>query len=82
MHPDDAEELLANIREITSGVRAALDDELSLEQMLENLTFEQYNDWRGYERRERNLTAIFEKLTTGEATFFVPARRAEPTGNQ
>jgi hypothetical protein len=50
--------------------------------MLQNLVFDQYRDWRGYERRERNLTAIYEFMTTGEAQFFVPGARAAPVSER
>ena len=70
------------IEKISTAVRTAVDDGLSLEAMLETLTFEEYSDWRGYERRPRNLTAIYERLTQGEARYFVPAGRARPvSGN-
>ncbi len=66
------------IVQISSGVRAAVAAGTSLEDMLEQLTFDEYRDWRGYERRERNLTAIYELMTVGEAQYFVPAGRARP----
>ena len=70
------------IEALNSGVRTAVDQGMQLEDMLEALVFEEYDDWRGYERRERNLTAIFELMTVGEATYFVPGSRARPvSGN-
>ena len=70
------------IGELNSGVRAAVDQGMQLEEMLEALVFEEYNDWRGYERRESNLTAMYELITVGEATYFVPGSRARPvSGN-
>ncbi len=67
---------------ISTEVRAAVDAGTSLEDMLEELTFDEYRDWRGYERRPRNLTAIYELMTAGEAQYFVPAGRAQPvSGN-
>jgi hypothetical protein len=46
--------------------------------MLQENLFPQYSNWRGYERRERNLTALHELLTVGEAQYFVPGSRAAP----
>ncbi len=46
------------IRAITASVQAAVDEGVALSDMLETLTFDEYRDWRGYKRRERNLTAI------------------------
>ena len=64
------------------AVRTSVDSGLSLEAMLESLEFEQYSDWRGYERRERNLTAMYELMTVGEAAYFVPSGRARPIPGQ
>jgi glyoxylase-like metal-dependent hydrolase (beta-lactamase superfamily II) len=50
------------IAKLGTGVRSSLDDGMTLEQVLETLTFEEYADWRGYERRPRNLTAIYELM--------------------
>ncbi len=61
-----------------AGVREAVDGGVSLEAMLRENPFPQYSNWRGYERRERNLTALHELLTVGEAQYFVPGSRAAP----
>ncbi len=74
----DIENFTAFIDEIDSSMRAAIDDGLSLEQILDTLTFDAYSDWRGYDRRPRNLTAVYELMTQGEANYFVPASRATP----
>ncbi len=63
---------------LQSGVRDAINQGASLEEMLLANPFSQYSGWRGYERRERNLTALYELLTTGEAQYFVPANQARP----
>ena len=76
---DDLEAFTTFIRELNAGVKEAVDDGMSLDEMLETLNFDQYKDWRGYERRERNLTAMYEFFTSGEAEYFVPDARAEPT---
>ena len=60
------------------GVRSAVDQGVSLEKMLLANPFPQYSGWRGYERRERNLTAMYELLTIGEAQYFVPGSQARP----
>jgi len=78
----DLEAFTQFIRALTSGVRTAVQDGMFLEEMLQTLAFDQYSDWRGYERRERNLTAMYEFMTTGEATFFVPGARAKPASTQ
>jgi len=67
---------------ISTQVRAAVDAGTPLEEMLDTLVFDEYRDWRGYERRPRNLTAIYELMSMGEAQYFVPAGRAQPvSGN-
>ena len=70
------------IRALSSSVEAAVQKHMPLDEMLQDLVFDQYSDWRGYERRERNLTAIYEFMTTGEAQFFVPGARAKPASKQ
>ena len=75
---EDLDAFIEFIGELNTAVRAAVDDGLSLESMLEALVFENYSDWRGYERRERNLTAMYELMTLGEAQYFVPSGRAQP----
>ena len=72
---DDFIEFLANLQ---SGVRNAIDQGASAEEMLLANPFPQYSGWRGYERRERNLTALYELLTIGEAQYFVPGSQARP----
>ena len=74
----DLEAFTRFINELIVGVKAAVDSGLTIDEIVKDLTFEQYSKWRGYERRERNLTAIYEFLTTGEAEFHVPDARAEP----
>ncbi len=72
---DDFIEFLDNLH---AGVRNAIDQGASTEEMLLANPFPQYSGWRGYERRERNLTALYELLTIGEAQFFVPGGQARP----
>lgn len=79
---DDLDAFIQFIDELNSGVRAAVDDGMPLQTMLEQLVFDQYSDWRGYERRERNLTAIYQLMTVGEAQYFVPSERARPVTGQ
>ena len=70
------------IGELNAGVSAAVNEGVPLEEMLQILTFEQYSEWRGYERREGNLTAMYELMTAGEAQYFVPSERAAPIPRQ
>lgn len=72
----DLENFTRFIRELTDGVKTAVDNGTPLQTMLKNLQFEQYSDWRGYERRERNLTAMYQFMTKGKAQYFVPSGRA------
>ena len=72
---DDFIEFLGNLH---AGVRDSIDRGASAEEMLLANPFPQYSGWRGYERRERNLTALYELLTTGEAQYFVPGSQARP----
>ena len=76
---EDLDVFIQFISELNSGVRAAVEDGWTLEAMLEELVFERYSDWRGYDRRERNLTAMYELMTVGEAQYFVPSGRATPS---
>ena len=78
---DDLQAFTQFIQELTDAVTTAVQNGKPLEEMLQELRFEQYSDWRGYERRERNLTAMYEFMTTGEAQYFVPGSRAEPTSD-
>ena len=79
---EDLESFTQFIRELSTRVKSAVDSGTPLEEMLDTLEFKQYSDWRGYERRERNLTAIYEFMQTGEAQYFVPSARAQPTTGQ
>ena len=75
----DIDAFIEFIDTIRSSMRTAIDNGTPLEQIIDTLTFEDYADWRGYDRRPRNLTAVYELMTTGEANYFVPASRAQPT---
>jgi hypothetical protein len=72
----DVDEFAVFLDEIHQGVKTAIANELSADEMSESLTFEAYQDWRGYNRRARNLNAIYELLTTGKSSFFVPSSTA------
>ena len=74
----DLDDFIEFIDRIYSGVKAAVDSGATLEDTLAGNLFTEYSEWRGYERRERNLTALFQLLTVGEAQYFVPSSRAEP----
>ncbi|MCZ6497627.1 MAG: hypothetical protein O6765_02750, partial [Gammaproteobacteria bacterium] len=74
----DLDDFIEFLGLLHSGVRDAINQGASLEEMLLANPFSQYSGWRGYERRERNLTALYELLTTGEAQYFVPANQARP----
>jgi cyclase len=78
----DLEAFTQFIGKLNSSVKTAVAEGTPLEDMLQNLTFDEYSDWRGYDRRERNLTAIHELMTTGEAQYFVPNERAAPIPSQ
>ena len=79
---EDVEAFTQFISELTISVRDAVKADMTLDEMLQTLKFESYSEWRGYERREQNLTAIYEFMTTGEANYFVPEARAEPASKQ
>ena len=74
----DLDAFIEFIDRIHRGVRSAIDRGATLEETLAENLFTEYSEWRGYERRERNLTALFQLLTVGEAQYFVPSSRAEP----
>ena len=75
----DIDRFTAFIDEIDTSMRAAIDEGMTLDAIIESLTFDDYADWRGYDRRPRNLTAVYELMTQGEANYFVPASRTRPT---
>jgi cyclase len=72
----DVDAFAVFLDEIHQGVKQAIADGLSADEMTESLTFDAYQSWRGYNRRARNLNAIYELLTTGESSFFVPSSTA------
>ncbi|HEY5622920.1 MAG TPA: MBL fold metallo-hydrolase [Gammaproteobacteria bacterium] len=74
----DVDDFIEFIDRLHSAVGDAVAQGASLEEMLASNPFSEYSDWRGYERRERNLTALYQLLTEGAAQYFVPASRAEP----
>jgi glyoxylase-like metal-dependent hydrolase (beta-lactamase superfamily II) len=74
----DLDNFIEFIGLLNDGVREAVDSGATIEQMLPANTFPQYSSWRGYDRRERNLTALYELLTLGEAQYFVPGAQAVP----
>jgi glyoxylase-like metal-dependent hydrolase (beta-lactamase superfamily II) len=74
----DLDDFIEFLEDLHAGVRNAIDQGASTEEMLLANPFPQYSGWRGYERRERNLTALYELLTIGEAQFFVPGGQARP----
>jgi len=80
--PADLENFTQFMRTLTAAVTTAVGEGMPLDEMLQTLVFDEYSDWRGYERRERNLTAIYEHMTTGNAQFFVPGARAKPLPEQ
>ncbi len=79
---EDLDAFTQFISELTGNVKAAVDEGMPLDKMLQTLVFDRYSDWRGYERRERNLTAMYEFMTAGEAQFFVPDARAAPASRE
>ena len=78
----DLEAFTQFITKLNSSVKSAVTAGTPLAEMLQNLTFDEYSEWRGYDRRERNLTAMHELMTTGEAQYFVPNERAAPIPSQ
>ncbi len=74
----DLDDFIDFLGDLHAGVRDSIDRGESTEEMLRVNPFPQYSGWRGYERRERNLTALYELLTTGEAQYFVPGSQARP----
>ncbi|MFL2547400.1 MAG: hypothetical protein ACJ0SL_08600 [Candidatus Rariloculaceae bacterium] len=74
--PQDLDNFIEFIGRLDEGVSEAVNSGATLEEMLEANPFPEYSTWRGYERRERNLTAIYQLLTLGETQYFVPSDRA------
>jgi len=54
---------LAFLKDLHAAVQAGLADGLSLEQMQEQITLEEYSDWAYYERlRPKNIEAAYHNL--------------------
>jgi glyoxylase-like metal-dependent hydrolase (beta-lactamase superfamily II) len=80
--PEDLAAFTQFIQSLTVAVANAIEEGMPLDEMLRTLVFDEYSDWRGYERRERNLRAMYEHMTTGKAQFFVPGAGAKPLSGQ
>jgi len=74
----DLEEFTNFISTLNEVITASVAQDITLEQMLDTHLFSDYSDWRGYDRRERNLTALYQLVTSGQAQYFVPSDRAQP----
>ena len=66
----DSEEGARFLATLHDAVRAAIAKGMSADDTVKALTFEQYKDWRNYERREHSVRSLYELLTTGSPTYF------------
>lgn len=66
----DLEEGARFLTALDAGVRAAVAKGLSADATVAALPFEQYKDWRNYERREHSIRSLYELITTGSPAYF------------
>ena len=66
----EIDEEIVFLRELKVAVEDAIARGLTADQTAEALTFEKYEDWRGSERRERNLRNLHYLLSTGRPIYF------------
>ena len=66
----EIDEEIVFLREIKVAVEDAIARGLNADQAAEALTFEQYEDWRGSARRERNIRNLHYLLSTGRPIYF------------
>ena len=66
----EIDEEIVFLRERKVAVEDAIARGLNADQAAEALTFEQYEDWRGSARRERNIRNLHYLLSTGRPIYF------------
>ena len=70
----DIDAFIEFIDAVGTSVRTAIDAGTPLDQIIETLTFDDYSDWRGYDRRARNLTAVYQLMTQGAPAYSLALR--------
>ena len=66
----EIDEEIVLLRELKIAVEDAIAKGLTAEQTAKALTFEEYDDWRGSNRRERNIRNLHYLFTTGRPIYF------------
>lgn len=66
----DIDEFARFLSEQVAAVKLAVDKGLSVDQAITSLTFEAYNGWRNYERREHSIRSLYELIKTGKPAYF------------
>jgi cyclase len=66
----EIDEEIVFLREIKTAVQEAIAKGLNADQAAKALTFERYAQWRGSDRRERNIRNLHYLLTTGRPIYF------------
>ncbi len=66
----EIDEEIVLLRELKIAVEDAIVRGLTAEQTAKALTFEEYDDWRGSNRRERNIRNLHYLLSTGRPIYF------------
>ncbi len=66
----EIDEEIVFLRELEVAVEDAIAKGLTAEQTATALTFDEYDDWRGSNRRERNIRNLYYLLTTGRPIYF------------
>jgi cyclase len=70
----DIDAFIEFIDAVGSSVRTAIDAGTPLDRIIETLTFDDYSEWRGYDRRARNLTAVYQLMTQGAPAYSLALR--------
>jgi glyoxylase-like metal-dependent hydrolase (beta-lactamase superfamily II) len=66
----DIDALAGFLSEQYDAVKAAAAKGMSADQAVATLPFEQYKDWRNYDRRAHSIRSLHELVTTGKAAYF------------
>lgn len=66
----EIDEEIVFLREVATAVQNAIAKGLTAGQTADRLSFEPYAQWRGADRRERNIRNVYYLLTAGRPIYF------------
>jgi cyclase len=66
----DVEEFSRFLTEQYAAVKAAVNKGMNADETVKSLPFEQYKDWRNYDRRGHSIRSLHDLITTGKAAYF------------